>query len=177
MREFNFKSPNSISQNYEALTKKGYLTRNANGYSFFPETKKKSLYLSVDGIITAGVLRELDIDDELPPVTLNTLLGYNNQDVMVLLVDGDSMTNFGILPGDYVFLKKNVSIGSAEYENGFIGAINYRGTTTLKKIYKEPSRMRLEAGNEYYADIYIEPGDFEKVEIIGQYIGHIHINR
>ena len=173
--EFRYKSPYSVTQNYDALIEKGYLTRDSRGGYQFPN-QENNLYLIVDGVITAGEMQDMIADSLLQPITLENLFGKSQFDIITLKVDGDSMINFAIHSGDYVFLRKTTSIKDSDYKKGFIGAINYRNVTTLKKVQKIGNVIRLIPGNETYPVITIEPGDQESIEIVGRYAGHLHID-
>ena len=78
------------------------------------------------------------------------------------------MKDVDIYDGDLVVLM------DTDVKNGDIGAVLYNGETSLKKIYWDNNGLRLEAANESYDDILVEPDVFEEVRIIGKYIGHIN---
>lgn len=173
---FNFRSPNSVTQNIQALLKKGYLIKRNDEEYDLPNDKKK-LFLDeensengipVRGLIAAGFLQEA-VEANLGSITLERL--FPNLDKMFALrVTGFSMKDVGIYDGDFVLLM------DTDVKNGDIGAVLYNGETTLKKIYWDDNGLRLEAANEEYEDIFIEPDIFEEVKIIGKYIGHVNRN-
>jgi SOS regulatory protein LexA len=153
---FGYASPNSVTQNIQALLKKGYLVKRNDEEYDLPAEKKSLLGeteeqegIPVRGLIAAGYLQEAD-------------------DLFALRVSGFSMKDVGIYDGDFVLLM------DTDVKNGDIGAVLYDGETSLKKIYWDDNGLRLEPANEDYDDIFIEPDVFEEVRIIGKYIGHVN---
>lgn len=169
---FNYKSPNSVTQNIQALLKKGYLIKTDDDeYDIHPNYEgnlglKKTSGIPVRGLIAAGYLQEA-VEADLGSITLETLFP-NMDDMFALRVSGMSMKNAGIYDGDFVLLM------DSDVKDGDIGAVLYNGETSLKRIYSDKDGLRLEPANEEYDDIVIEPDVFEEVRIIGKYIGHVN---
>lgn len=169
---FNYKSPNSVTQNIQALLKKGYLIKTDDDeYDIHPNYEenlglKKSSGIPVRGLIAAGYLQEA-VEADLGQITLETLFP-NMDDMFALRVSGMSMKDAGIYDGDFVLLMDN------DVKDGDIGAVLYNGETSLKRIYYDKNGLRLEPANKEYDDIIIEPDVFEEVRIIGKYIGHVN---
>ncbi|TVQ04843.1 MAG: repressor LexA [Balneolaceae bacterium] len=169
---FNYKSPNSVTQNIQALLKKGYLIKtDEDEYDIHPNYEenlglKKSTGIPVRGLIAAGYLQEA-VEADLGRITLETLFP-NLENMFALRVSGMSMRNAGIYDGDFVLLM------DSDIRDGDIGAVLYDGETSLKRIYYDKNGLRLEPANEEYQDIIIEPDVFEEVRIIGKYIGHVN---
>ncbi len=170
---FGYKSPNSVTQNIQALLKKGYLVKkNDEEYDLPPE--KKAVYsndvqeqgIPVRGLIAAGYLQEA-VEADLGNITMSTLFP-NLDKLFALRVSGFSMKDANIYDGDFVLLM------DTELNNGEIGAVLYNGETTLKRIFWDENGLRLEAANEEYDDIHVAPDVFEEVRIIGKYIGHVN---
>lgn len=172
--EFDYKSPNSVTQNIQALLKKGYLIKTDDDeYDVHPNYEenlgiKKTSGIPVRGLIAAGYLQEA-VEADLGSITLETLFP-NIDDMFALRVSGMSMKDAGIYDGDFVLLMDN------DVNDGDIGAVLYNGETSLKRIYYDKNGLRLEPANEEYDDIVIEPDVFEEVRIIGKYIGHVNRN-
>lgn len=170
--EFNYKSPNSVTQNIQALLKKGYLVKGEDDeYDIHPEFgeligDKKSGGIPVRGLIAAGYLQEA-VESDLGQITLETLFP-NMDSLFALRVSGMSMKNAGIYDGDFVLLM------DSDVKDGDIGAVLYNGETSLKRIYHGKDGLRLEPANEEYDDIIVTPDIFEEVRIIGKYIGHVN---
>ncbi len=169
--EFNYKSPNSVTQNIQALLKKGYLVRDDDEYDIHPDhsnllTQENQPGIPVRGLIAAGYLQEA-VESDLGNITLETLFP-NIESLFALRVSGMSMKDVGIFDGDFVLLM------DSDVKDGDIGAVLYNGETSLKKIYYDKNGLRLEPANEEYSEITIEPDVFEEVRIIGKYIGHVN---
>lgn len=171
---FNYKSPNSVTQNIQALLKKGILIRTQDEeYDLHPDYDKnfgigKSGGIPVRGLIAAGYLQEA-VEADLGRITLETLFPYI-ESMFALRVSGRSMIDAGIEDGDFVLLM------DGDIRDGDIGAVLYNGETSLKRIYKDERGLRLEPANPEYEDIVIEPDIFEEVRVIGKYIGHMNRN-
>jgi SOS regulatory protein LexA len=171
--EFNYKSPNSVTQNIQALLKKGYLIKGEDDeYDIHPDHEEilgiKSNGIEVRGVIAAGYLQEA-VEADLGKITLDTL--FPNLDQMFALrVAGMSMKDAGIYDGDFVLLM------DSDVKDGDIGAILYDGETSLKRIFYDKNGLRLEPANDEYKTIHVEPDVFEEVRVIGKYIGHVNRN-
>ncbi len=170
---FGYKSPNSVTQNIQALLKKGYLVKkNDEEYDLPPQKKQEfmgdddALGIPVRGLIAAGFLQEA-VEADLGRITMETLFPKLDR-LFALRVSGMSMKNAGILDGDFVLLM------DTDIKDGDIGAVLYNGETSLKKIFLNQDGLRLEPANEEYDDIVIEPDVFEEVRIIGKYVGHVN---
>lgn len=170
---FNYKSPNSVTQNIQALLKKGYLQRGDDDeYDIHPNYSDRvgqqvsKAGIPVKGLIAAGYLQEA-VESNLGNITLETLFP-NIDSMFALRVSGMSMKDAGIFDGDFVLLM------DSDVKDGDIGAVLYDGETSLKRIYYGKNGLRLEPANEEYEDIIVEPDVFEEVRIIGKYIGHVN---
>lgn len=85
--------------------------------------------------------------------------------VFALEVHGESMIEDGIYDGDLVFVQRSPS-----FRRGDILAVLVDGEATVKRVYKEGGRYRLQPSNEAMQPIWIEPevGEFE---VIGPVVG------
>lgn len=172
---FEYKSPNSVTQNIQALIKKRFLVKKEDEYDLHPRLSESQNLLSdeesetgipIRGLIAAGYLQEA-VEANLGRITLETI--FPNLDrIFALKVSGNSMKNEGILDGDLVLLM------DSDVRNGDIGAVLYNGETSLKRVFMNRNGLRLEPANEEYSDIIIEPDVFEEVRVIGKYIGHVN---
>ena len=162
---FGYRSPNSVTQNLQALHKKGYLRRDRDGYHLVAQGDDE-MGIPVRGIIAAGQLQEA-VEANLGTITLETL--FPNLDrIFAIRVSGQSMQGADIHDGDYVLLIDD------DIPEGGIGAVLYNGETSLKRIYYNENGLRLEPANDEYADIYIQPDVFEEVRVLGRYVGHVN---
>lgn len=168
--EFTYRSPNSVTQNLQALFKKGFLVRDEDGYQLSDMmTASMPTQMSgipIHGIITAGVLQEA-VEANLGTITLETLFPKLDR-MFAIRVSGQSMIGADINDGDYVLLIDD------DIPDGGIGAVLYNGETSLKRIYQEVDGLKLEPANDEFPDVYIKPDVFEEVRILGRYIGHVN---
>lgn len=165
---FNYRSPNSVTQNLQALYKKNYLRRDQDGYHLILQEDEMAHGIPIRGIISAGHLQEA-VEANLGAITMETL--FPNLDrIFAIRVSGQSMKGADIHDGDYVLLIDD------DIPNGGIGAVLYNGDTSLKRIYTDENGLRLEPANPEYDDIHIEPGLFEEVSVLGRYVGHVNRN-
>ncbi len=175
--KFDFKSPNSVTQNIKSLIKKGYLKKtnedeyelaNQGNRYITEEIEEETTYggIPVKGIITAGYLQEA-VEANLGSITLNMIFPNLNK-MYALRVAGMSMRDAGISDGDFVLLCDD------DVKNGDIGAVLYNGETSLKRIFYDKNGLRLEPANDAYSAIHVEPDVFEEVRIIGKYVGHVN---
>ena len=167
--EFSYRSPNSVTQNLQALHKKGFLVKDDDGYqisSMMIGAQMRPAGIPITGIITAGVLQEA-VEANLGTITLETLFPSLDR-MFAIRVSGQSMIGVDIYDGDYVLLIDD------DIPNGGIGAVMYNGETSLKRIYNEAAGLRLEPANDEYPDVYIKPDVFEEVRILGRYVGHVN---
>ena len=80
-----------------------------------------------------------------------------------LIVEGESMKDKGILPGDYVFIKP-----SHEISNGQIGAFRINGEVTLKTFRRYEDHIKLIPANDSFEPIIVTETD--EFEVIGRYV-------
>lgn len=74
---------------------------------------------------------------------------FSKSSLFALYVEGDSMTGAGIFEGDLAVLARQETV-----ENGQIVVAMVEEAVTLKRFFKEKSRVRLQAENPAYSPIY-----------------------
>jgi repressor LexA len=72
----------------------------------------------------------------------------------VLKVRGDSMVEDGILDGDLVIISRR-----ERADNGEMVVANVNGEVTLKRLYREGERVRLQPANSMMSPIYAAARD------------------
>lgn len=167
------KSTNGVSDHIKALVKKGYLdrvgdARSSRGVRVSPAARggfrdEATVAVPIIGRVAAGspVLAEenyagtLHIDSAMIP---------HNAPAFALTVTGSSMIEDGILDGDYVFVRKQETA-----RNGEISVVMVDGDATVKRIYREKDRIRLQPSNAAMAPIWVEPG--QQCDILGVVVG------
>lgn len=156
--QFDIKSPNGVMCHLKALQKKGLIQREPNMSRAIQllqdPTQAPRSGLKLRGRIAAGQPLEAVEDAEE--------FGFEDwqqtDSTFVLQVTGDSMIEEHIADGDYVIIK------CQEYaRDGQIAAVlDDDGGATLKRLYKEKNRVRLEPANRHMKPIYRD-----SVKIIG----------
>ncbi len=123
----------------------------------------KGIELPILGFIAAGKPIEPYTD---PNATLKVspVLLSGKKRAYVLQVRGDSMVDEGILDGDYVIVEEKENVNSGD----IVIALLENGLVTLKKFFKEKTRVRLEPANARMAPIYAK-----NVRIQGKVVGII----
>ena len=109
------------------------------------------------GSVAAGmpILSEENFDGN---IMLHRSMFKKNRKYFALKVKGDSMSGAGILEGDTAIIEKANTV-----HNGEIAVALIDEAVTLKKFYKESTRIRLQAENPAYKPIYSQD-----VKILGR---------
>src|SRR3989344_5367189 len=150
-KKLKLKAVSTIHEHIDSLKEKGYLSRSENsarGLSLRKEIKS-ILEIPVIGRIAAGYPIEAieNFEDTISIVnpSIKTSEGY-----YALRVVGESMIDEGIFDGDIVVIKKQ-----SVAENGqTVVAIIDDNEATLKKLYREKTRFRLEPRNQDLLPFY-----------------------
>ncbi len=150
-RELDISAP-TVQQHLDALERKGFVRRSgaAFGLEFLdrPTTPaEESVFVPVLGTIAAGhPIEAIEDREDGFPVARATARG----ECFFLRVRGDSMQDDHILDGDLVLVRRQETV-----DNGEIAvALLPDGTATLKRIYRESGRFRLQPANEAHAPIF-----------------------
>jgi len=100
------------------------------------------------GSVAAGapILAEENFDGN---IILHRSMLRKNKKYFALKVRGDSMSGAGILEGDIAIIEKHHSV-----DNGEIAVAVIDEAVTLKRFYRESTRVRLQAENPAYKPIY-----------------------
>jgi repressor LexA len=148
--EFDIASPNGVMCHLKALEKKGVITREPGMSRAIQLTAglDAGKGLPLRGRIAAGVLHEAVEQDER--VDFEAL--FNNKNMFVLEVSGDSMIDAHIEDGDYVVIKKARDASSGD----IVVAQTDDGEATLKYWYPERDRIRLQPANKSMKAIYVK---------------------
>lgn len=164
----NLKSTSTVHGHLEKLESKGYIRKDPtkpraieilDKEDDFLLIKKKTVDVPIVGKVTAGspILAVENIEDTYP-VPIELVEGH---DVFLLKVQGESMIDAGILDGDLVLVKEQKSAN-----NGEIVVALLEDEATIKRFYKEKSRIRLQPENQFMSPIYAD-----EVSILGKAIG------
>jgi len=160
----------TVHEHLAVLEKKGFLKRykgNIRGIKLTDEPKK---YLT-EGFISVPVLGFIAAGKPIEPYTdPNAFLDVPSEIVSgkkrsyVLRVKGDSMIEDGILEGDFVVIEEQEEARNGE----IVVALLENGLATLKRYFKEATRVKLQPANSNMSPIYTT-----NVRIQGKLVGLI----
>ena len=161
MQAMGLKSPAPIQSRLKHLQEKGYIS--------WQEGKARTLQIvdeilegvPILGSVAAGGLIETysDINENLD---ISEVL--KKKDIFALTVNGDSMIDACIADGDMVLMEPIKDLYSLK--NGTIVSAMVPGLgTTLKYLFKKENKIHLEAANQNYDPIVLDP---ENVSIQGK---------
>lgn len=165
----NVSSLATVHEHLESLERKGFIKRNrgkTRGIEILMEDvqiQSQGIEVPILGFIAAGFPIEPHTDPNakmsIPPV-----FASNSKRVFVLQVKGDSMIEDMIADGDFVVCQQ-----TDEAKNGdIVVAMLDNGMATLKRFFKETTRIRLEPANAKMSPIFVR-----NVRIQGKVIGLI----
>jgi len=137
-----------------ALRKKGFIKqadkrpRTMGLTHAMPEKPSEFTEVPLLGSVAAGapILAEENFDGNIP---LHRSMLKKNKKYFALKIKGDSMSGAGILEGDTAIIEKQNTV-----RNGEIAVAVIDEAVTLKRFYKESTRIRLQAENPAYKPIY-----------------------
>ena len=110
------------------------------------------------GKVAAG--KPLEAFESRDTLSLSDCFGSGNA-LFALEVSGDSMIEEGIADGDYVICRKAETARNGQ----IVVALTENENTTLKKFYREDSRVRLQPANKEYDPIYTDECRIQAVAI------------
>jgi repressor LexA len=183
------RSTNGVNDHLRALERKGYLTREdmksralrptgldvravgealGNGGARSAELAANDddlLEIPVVGRVAAG-LPLLAEEHVIDTVRIDRTLVKGGREVFGLKVHGDSMIEAGILSGDYIFVKKQLTATRGEIVVALIG-----DEATVKYYYPEKDHVRFQPANKNMAPIYVRAADFKPTMLLGVVVG------
>jgi repressor LexA len=112
------------------------------------ENAGKLIQIPIVGTVAAGI-PILSEENWEATVTLHESTLKKNRTYFAVRVRGDSMSGAGIMDGDLAVIEKLSVV-----KNGEIAVAVVEDAVTLKRFYKENSRIRLQAENPEYKPIY-----------------------
>ena len=145
----------TVQQYLQALEQKGVIRRERYAHRSIEvipreEHARRDAFPLV-GRVAAGEPIEALEDTEM--VDFAEILGPAREaPVFLLRVKGDSMIEEGILDGDYVMVEKRPTADNGDT----VVALLADNTATLKKLYREQGRVRLQPANPNMKPIYVK---------------------
>lgn len=159
---FGIRSPNGVMCHLKALERKGLISRESHMSRAIQlsDSPASRMSLPLAGQIAAGIPVLAEQQEER--VDFSHL--FDTEDHFCLRVKGDSMIEDQIAEGDFVIIKRQSDAHDGEIVVALVDGVD----ATLKRFYREPSRIRLEPANNTMKPIYSN-----RVEVLGVLVGVI----
>lgn len=123
--------------------------------------KEEVRYAPVIGKVTAGIpITAVENIDEFIPLPKNT--AGPDDHLFVLIIQGESMIEAGILDGDMVIVKQQNTADNGD----IVVAMTEDNEATVKRFFKEKDHIRLQPENAT-----MEPLLYTNVTVLGKVIG------
>ncbi|MFC4023063.1 transcriptional repressor LexA [Oceanobacillus longus] len=123
--------------------------------------KNEARYAPVIGKVTAGLpITAVENIEEFIPLPSSTASPDDN--LFVLVIDGESMIEAGILDGDMVIVKQQNTADNSD----IVVAMTEDDEATVKRFFKEKGHIRLQPENAT-----MDPLFYPNVTILGKVIG------
>lgn len=150
-KHLKIRSAGTVHEHIQALEKKGFLNRKRGSARALISNRNNSsvVHVPVLGFIAAGQpIEALETEEEHISVLASEVSPTDKH--YALRVQGDSMIDEGIFNGDIVIIREQKSA-----ENGqTVVAIIDDNLATLKKIYREKSKFKLQPANQSLLPFY-----------------------
>src|SRR3989344_4431292 len=144
-------SISTIHQHIKELENSGHLNKKSKLHRSIEIPKHEGMIkISLLGTISAGEPIEAVQEREIIAVPKSKVDGAG--EVYALRVKGDSMIDEGIFDGDTVIIRKQNTVEDGETA---VALIN-NNEVTLKKIYREKNRIRLQPANPKLRPFYVK---------------------
>jgi repressor LexA len=188
------RSTNGVNDHLRALERKGYLTReDMKSRALRPTTTHDvAQHLAVDGqrasndskafgsgsnddddVVEIQVLGRVAAglplfaeEHVIDTVRVDRGLLKGGREVFGLRVHGDSMIDAGILNGDYIFVRKQLTASRGEIVVALIG-----DEATVKYYFPEKDYVRFQPANKAMAPILVRAVDFKPTMLLGVVVG------
>ena len=164
-RRFSLSSLATVHKHLTNLQEKGFIRRAWNrsrSVELVPtRVGGRAVELPLLGFVAAGAPIEAVSGNETIVVP-ETIAG--KRDSYVLRVKGDSMIDEQIRDGDYVIVEDRRTADNGE----MVIALVHGSDVTLKKLYREQGRVRLQPANPSIQPIFVAP---DQVQVQGVVVG------
>ena len=189
------RSTNGVNDHLRALERKGYLTRedmksralrptsvgvaggphhltSGNGAASNDSTRARAPHddedvveIQVLGRVAAGLPLFAE-EHVIDTVRVDRGLLKGGREVFGLRVHGDSMIDAGILNGDYIFVRKQLTASRGDIVVALIG-----DEATVKYYFPEKDYVRFQPANKAMAPILVRAIDFKPTMLLGVVVG------
>lgn len=179
------RSTNGVNDHLRALERKGYLKREdmksralrptdlgtVNLPGLGPDVTPANIddanlvEVKILGRVAAG-LPLLAEEHVIDTVKIDRGLLKGGRELFGLRVHGDSMIDAGILSGDYIFVRKQLTANRGDIVVALIG-----DEATVKYYYPEKDYVRFQPANKEMAPILVRALDFRPTMLLGIVVG------
>lgn len=150
-KHFKLSSLSTVNHYMRTLEGKGYISRKKNtARSVRVQTREKLITIPFVGFIAAG--EPIEAVEQHEEVAVPSNMVSTTGEHFALGVKGNSMIDEGIFDGDTVIVKRQ---NTAENGETVVALIN-GNEVTLKKIFKEKNRIRLQPANPDLKPLYVK---------------------
>lgn len=185
------RSTNGVNDHLRALERKGYLTREDMKSRALRPTAHANSNADTDiddGLIPVGGRVPASEDEDvidvqvlgrvaaglplfaeehvIDTVRVDRGLLKGGREVFGLRVQGDSMIDAGILSGDYIFVRKQLTASRGDIVVALIG-----DEATVKYYFPEKDYVRFQPANKAMAPILVRAVDFKPAMLLGVVVG------
>jgi repressor LexA len=133
--------------------------------SIAPANDDDMVDVQILGRVAAGLPLFAE-EQVIDTVRIDRGLLRGGREVFGLKVQGDSMIEAGILSGDYIFVKKQITAQRGDIVVALIG-----DEATVKHYYPEKDYVRFQPANRTMAPILVRAADFRATMILGIVVG------
>jgi len=155
-KHFRLRAVSGIHQHIQALKNKGYLSEQKNQSREIEISKSEKLVkIPLLGTIAAG--QPLEVIQQNGIIMVQQSLLAKSGEHYALKVVGDSMIDEGIFDGDTVIIRKQSTVENGETA---VALIN-NNEATLKKVYIEKNRIKLQPANSNFKPIFVKDIDIQ----------------
>jgi repressor LexA len=155
-------STGHVDYHLTMLEKKGYIERERKTSRGIRVVREAPTGLRVHGLIAAGAPLDIFADDQQEMLDL-TQHARRDTSEYVLQVRGSSMIEDHIADGDYVLVDPEAHVGDGDIIVATRKtATGEHGAATLKRIFKERDRIRLQPANQEMDPIYVGAAEWDR---------------
>ena len=137
----------------------------ASGVQSLPANDDDLVDIQILGRVAAGLPLFAE-EQVIDTVRIDRGMVKGGREVFGLRVHGDSMIDAGILSGDYIFVRKQLTASRGEIVVALIG-----DEATVKYFFPEKDYVRFQPANKTMAPILVRAMDFKPTMLLGVVVG------
>ncbi len=154
------RSTGHVDHHLSALERKGWITRVRGKSRGIQLHERVGFGVPIVGTIAAGQPIDHYPDTEREPLDMSA---HTTEKTYVLRVKGDSMIEDSIANGDFVLIEPDVRLNDGDIVVAtHLNADSEGGAATLKRLYRETGRIRLQPANAALSPIYVDAEEWDR---------------